>query len=110
MKNYLKPLLLMGLLCVSLVARADEIEMKEDLVQIVELMESIKPLLEKAERDQPKDARIKIQFESYTDSEGKTHSGLITDLEAIQQSLKEIVNQQGLEERDITPVKGDFER
>lgn len=87
---------------------ATEAEMKETLVQIIEQLESIKPLVNKAEKEQPKDARVKVQFDSYKDAEGLAHNGLKQDINSIQKSLEDIVNQQGLEERHIAPIKSDF--
>lgn len=87
---------------------ATESEMKETLVQIIEQLESIKPLINKAEKEQPKDARIKVQFSQYKDSEGRVHSGLKEDVDTIQKSLEAIVNQQGLEDRHIDAIKSDF--
>lgn len=108
MKKLMKPLLLSGLLCVSLASQAGEVEMKEALIEIIQLLEYVKPVVEQAQKEQPKDARVKVQFESYTDSDGNQHAGLKDDLNAIQQSLEAIVNQQGLEERTLSPIKSDF--
>ncbi len=97
-----------GLLFVSPLCLATEEEMKNTLVQIIQQLEAIKPLINQAEKEQPKDTRIKVQFNAYTDSEGTQHPGLNQDIESIQQSLIAIVNQQGLDELNIEPVNNDF--
>ena len=97
-----------GLLCISPLCLATEEEMKNTLVQIIQQLEAIKPLINQAEKEQPSDTRVKVQFNAYTDSEGRQHPGLNQDIDSMQQSLIAIVNQQGLDELSIESLNNDF--
>ena len=103
-----RSLLIWLIACCPVFTWATEQQMKETLVQIIEQIESIKPLINQADLEQDKGSRIQVHFDDFKDSEGNRHQGLKSDINAIQHALIDIVNQQGLEERKVGPIQGDF--
>ena len=99
-------IIIMLVLSTSCFATNDQ--MNEDLVKVVQELQSIKPLLEKAEKEQEKNTRIKINFEDFKGPNGKTHNGLKSDIETIQKSIIEIINSETIEPRVVDPISGDF--
>ena len=87
---------------------ANEEQMKETLVSIINQLQGIKPLIEQARREQPKNPRVKIHFNTFVDSEGASHAGLKNDVELIEQALIEAVNKAEVEPRVVTPISRDF--
>ena len=87
---------------------ATEAQMKSTLVQIINQLQALKPLINQAQAEQPKNPRIKIHFDSWRDAQGKKHNGLRQDIEQIQQALITTINKQSIEPRSYTPIANDF--
>ncbi len=90
------------------VAQADNAQMKTTLVKIINQLETIKPLVTQAKREQTANPRVKIHFDRWQDGQGHWHNGLRQDIETIQGALVQAVNQQNHEPRVIAPLSGDF--
>jgi RAQPRD family integrative conjugative element protein len=100
-------ILLLTLAC-STTSLADDEQMKENLVKIINQLQAIKPLIYQAEKSQIDNPRVKIHFDSWIDGNGVKHAGLRNDVEAIQQSLIAAINQESVEPRIYQPIKNDF--
>lgn len=107
LKKFVLGVLLFALL-VQPMAFADKSQMDENLVQIINQLQAIKPLINQAQRSQPLNPRIKIHFDSWKDAKGKTHNGLRQDIEAIQLALIKAVNRERIEPRSFAPLNNDF--
>lgn len=110
MKNAIKKIIFTITLCsiFTLPAKADEAQMKETLVRIINQLESIKPLISRAKNEQPVNPRIKIHFERFIGADGKIHNGLREDIDAIQKALIQVVNQESIEPRNFAPISDDY--
>ena len=100
---------LLGVCCVSVgLAHADQAQLNTTLVQLIQQLETLKPLITQAEREQPANPRWRIHFRAWRDATGKTHAGLRDDVNTIQHALIETVNHQAREPRVVAPITGDF--
>ena len=101
-------ILSLSLVSLSLIVDANNQLMNMDLVKVVQELQSIKPLLEKAEREQDKNARVKIEFEDFMASDGEKHRGLKSDIQEIQDSIISMINDERVDPRSMSPIEGDF--
>ena len=91
-----------------LVVQANEAQMKETLVKIINQLQAIKPLIAQAQAEQPPNPRIKIQFDRFRRPDGQLQNGLRQDIEVIQQALINAVNRESIEPRVFTSLENDF--
>lgn len=89
-------------------ALANEEQMKETLVRIIDQLESLKPLIAEAAREQPSNPRVKVNFDRFKGADGKWHNGLRQDINNIQNALIQVVNKEGVEPRNVSPINDDF--
>lgn len=92
----------------ALSVHASEAEFNETLVQIINQINAINPLLEEARSQQAKNTRIKLHIDRFQGSDNKSHNGLQEDLNAIKQSLIAYINKPAVEPRKITPLQLDY--
>jgi RAQPRD family integrative conjugative element protein len=92
----------------STCAIASETEEKMYLVQMINQLNAMKPLIIAADKEQPKNVRIKFHYTAYHDSNGHAHNGLLEDINAIQKGIQEKMNQTGTEPRHFQIIKGDY--
>lgn len=104
-KSLLKLILILALPGISF---ASDSQMKETLVQIIDALQSVKNLINKAEKEQDANPRYKVHFNSFKDANGATHNGLRDDINEIQQSLMAIVNDNARTPRKIENLEHDF--
>lgn len=78
------------------------------LVQIINQLESLKPLIIAAKNEQPNNLRIKFHYTSYRDASNKLHNGILEDINEIEKGIKEKLNQTSNEPRRFMPIKGDY--
>ena len=110
-KQYFFSVMILSILGLSFVTTsiyADSEQMNETLVRIIHQLQAIKPLIAKAEEEQPQNPRVNVHFDRFQDADGKWHNGLRQDVDDIEQSLKQIVNQAGIEPRRYSSMKDDF--
>ena len=101
-------LLMIILIGFSSTALADQAQMNETLVRLVNQLDAMIPLIEQAQREQPENTRFTFQFEKFDDSDGLTHNGLKDDVLAIRQALIDQINQPLSDPDTIPPIKDDF--
>ena len=86
-----KYLLLAIVVCMSLfsiLAMASEENEKVYLVQIINQLDAIKPLIIAAKNEQAKNIRVQFHYTAFRDSNGKLHNGLLEDIAEIKKVLK----------------------
>jgi RAQPRD family integrative conjugative element protein len=79
------------------------------LKQILNQLDAVQPLIPAAEKAQPKNERIQFHYTKYKDSQGKTHNGLLEDIQAIKSGINQKLNQVSVEPRQVIAVKGDYQ-
>ena len=89
-------------------AQADDAQMKETMVKIINQLEMIKPLIDLAEQPQSKGKRVSFHFEDWVDANGVKHNGLRGDIELIEAGVVTGVNRQAIEPRQYAPINGDY--
>lgn len=101
--------LIMILVCVlSMRVMASEASEKMYLLQMINQLEAVKPLIIAAQNAQIKDARILFHYTSYHDAEGIKHNGLLEDINEIKKGIQEKLNQTAPEPRHFQAIKGDY--
>lgn len=109
MKSILKTSLIV-ILSTSLFTQtyADQSQMNQTLVQVVEQLQQLKPLIAQAAAEEPVDMQSSVHFTSFTGPYGQTKTGVIDDLNALQSGIEQIINQQQIDPRIYTPISGDY--
>lgn len=92
----------------SLQAIANETREKIYLIQIINQLEAIKPLVISAHQEQETGARIKFRYTSYHDANGVSHNGLLEDINAIEKGIQEKLNHTISEPRYFQTMNGDY--
>lgn len=87
---------------------ANDEQMRETIVQIINQIQAIKPLINKAEHEQSSNPRIKIHFDKFSDEKGQIHNGLRQDLNDVQNALIQSINRETVEPRRFKPLEDDF--
>lgn len=87
---------------------ASDAQMKETLVRIINQLQSIKPLISQAKREQSANPRIKVHFDRFKGADGKYHNGLWQDVDEMQQALILIVNQESIEPKTFQAMSDDY--
>jgi RAQPRD family integrative conjugative element protein len=105
MKKMIASILLSLLPCMIV---ADDAQMNETLVKMVNQLEAMKPLITQAAQQQTDNPRYKIHFDSWVDAHGILHQGLRDDIEAIQSALIQAINREHQDPRAYQPISGDF--
>jgi len=78
------------------------------LIQIKNQINALKPLILAAEREQPKNLRIKFHYSHFHDSSGKLHNGLLEDINEIEKAVNENLIRISHEPRRFTTIKDDY--
>ncbi|HAU0276241.1 TPA: hypothetical protein ACR96C_003224, partial [Legionella pneumophila] len=76
----MKRLLCLTLIMISLQCSANNPDLNETLVRIINQINAIMPLLDEAQTQVTPNARIQLQIEGFEDLQGQHHSGLREDL------------------------------
>lgn len=78
------------------------------LIQLINQIEAMKPLVIAAENEQVKNLRIQFHYTSYQDNSGKLHSGLLDDINEIEKGIREKLSQTSTEPHRFSEIKGDY--
>lgn len=81
---------------------------KTYLVQIINQLNALQPLVLSAERAQISNKRIQFHYSQYQDSQGKWHHGLLEDIHSIKTGVLEYLSQPAIEPRVVEPLKNDY--
>ncbi len=87
---------------------ADATQEKIYLVQILNQLNAMQPLVLAAQQAQPFNTRIQFHYTHYRDTDGHLCNGLLDDITAIKKGITEKLNQPAIEPRTVKPIKGDY--
>lgn len=104
----MKRMLTFLLILISATAHANNPNLNETLVRIINQINAIMPLLDEAQTELNPNARIQLHIESFTDDEGHHHAGVREDLLMIRNGLIDYINQPVIAPRKIKPLNNDF--
>lgn len=93
---------------ISLDAQAGEREERIYLIQILNQLHAIKPLVIAASLQQSKTNRIQFHYVAYKDANKKQHNGLLDDLNQIETGIQNKLNHVPSEPSLLSPIKGDY--
>lgn len=106
----MKRILLAILLFINITAQANNADVNETLVRIINQINAIMPLLDEAQTELNPNAHIQLHLKSFTDNEGQQHAGVREDLLMIRNGLIDYINQPVIAPRKIKPLNNDFVR
>ncbi|KTD32059.1 RAQPRD family integrative conjugative element protein [Legionella israelensis] len=106
----MKRILLAILFFASVTGHANNANLNETLVRIINQINAIMPLLDEAQTELNPNARIQLHLKSFTDNEGQQHAGVREDLLMIRNGLIDYINQPVIAPRRIKPLNNDFVR
>ena len=92
----------------STCAIADSARERIYLIQMLNQLDSLKPLIIAANKEQAPDARIKFHYTAYCDANEKKHNGLLEDINEIKKGIQEKLNGAHTEPRNFSAIKGDY--
>ena len=93
---------------ISLSVSANETEMNKVLVQIINQINAIMPLIEEAKNVQPENTRIKFNLEKFKNNKGEDSNGIREDLLEIKNGIVEYINKPDLAPKTIKSLEFDF--
>ncbi|CZI29305.1 TPA: RAQPRD family integrative conjugative element protein [Legionella pneumophila] len=106
----MKRLLCLTLMILSLNSWANNPDLNETLVRIINQINAIMPLLDEAQTQLTPNTRIQLQIEGFEDAQDQHHAGVREDLLNIRNGLIDYINQPIIAPRKITPLEMDFVR
>lgn len=92
----------------SMTVNASEEKERLYLLQLLNQLNAIKPLIVSASKEQPKMNRIQFTYMPYHDIHGKTHNGLIDDINSVEQKIRSRLSKLSVEPHLIPAVKDDY--
>lgn len=112
MFNYLfKLTIVIYFFIISLIASpawASSEQEREYLLQIINQLNAIKPLILAAEKEQPDNNRFRFHYIAYQGQDGKKHNGLLEDLNEIERGIAARLNNTTSEAHLFPPIQGDY--
>ncbi len=106
----MKRIFLAILVFISVTGHANNENLNETLVRIINQINAIMPLLDEAQAELNPNARIQLNIGSFNDDEGHHHAGVREDLLMIRNGLIDYINQPVIAPRKIKPLNNDFVR
>lgn len=106
----MKKMLTLILLLVSLTGHANNPNLNETLVRIINQINAIMPLLDEAKTELNPHARVQLQIEGFNDDHDQHHAGVREDLLMIRNGLIDYINQPVIAPRKVKPLNNDFVR
>lgn len=94
---YVAILLLLTVLIPLSIVHADSETENIELLRIINILNSVSPLIDEAQRQQDKSARVQFEYEA-----------LRGDLTKIKTGIQEKLNTPSIEPRKATPIQGDY--
>lgn len=92
----------------SINSDASERQERIYLTQIINQLNAIKPLIIAASLQQPKTNRVQFHYSNYLDSHHKKHNGLTEDINQIEMSIQNKLNNIHIEPSVLPSIKGDY--
>jgi RAQPRD family integrative conjugative element protein len=92
----------------SSVCLADEVKERMYLIQIINQLDAIQPLILAAQHEQPPNTRIHFHYTKFNNNQGQICNGLLEDIQNIKSGVNEELNSVAIEPRAIKPLNGDY--
>ena len=108
MKRTVKGCLLAVLMMTSVVCTANDAELNNTLVRVINQINAILPLLDEAQSEIEPNARIRLHVDSFEGSDGKVHAGVRDDLQQVRNALIAYINKPAVEPKKVKPLAFDF--
>ena len=96
------------LLVFSFTAQAQNVELNETLVRIINQLNVITPLLDEAKSQTKSHVKVQIHIDDFKDNLGRNHLGLKSELQAIRAQLIAFINDPNQSPNTVKPLKHDF--
>ena len=106
----MKKILPLILLVTSFTLHANNPNLNETLVRIINQINAIMPLLDEAKSELNPHERIQLQIDNFKDAQGQQHAGVREDLLMIRNGLIDYINQPVVAPRKVKPLNNDFVR
>lgn len=87
---------------------ADQAQMQAQLVQVIEQLQQIKPLIAAAYAEEPVNLRDQVHLKAFIGSDGQMHNGVSEDLDQLQAGIEQIINQPQIDPKTYAPISGDY--
>jgi RAQPRD family integrative conjugative element protein len=71
-------------------------------------LDSMKPLLIAAAKEQEKNSRLQFHYIAYRDYNGNLHNGLLEDINEIKKGIQDKLKETASEPRIFQAIKGDY--
>lgn len=78
------------------------------LVQIINQLDAMQPLILAAKNAQLSDKRVQFHYHRYRDNQGKLQNGLLEDVQSIKLGITQYLDQPAIEPRSVQPLQGDY--
>lgn len=77
------------------------------LIQILNQLDAMRPLVIAAAQEQPTTNRMQFHYTAFKGNNGKQHQGLLEDINAIEQGIRQKLSS-AIEPRMFQPIQGDY--
>ena len=108
MKKISRVLLIGCTLLWGMSAFADNAQMQQTLVCMINQIDALFPLIDKAKAEQDSGARVQFHFDSWVDNNGVQHDGFRQSMLAMREALVDEMRQTNLTPQSIQPMNDDF--
>jgi RAQPRD family integrative conjugative element protein len=95
------------LLCMTNAVANEENE-KIYLIQMLNQLNALKPLIISASNEQQKNSRFQFRYTAFVNSNGKLQNGLLEDINELKKGIQARLNQKEVESQRFEPIKGDY--
>jgi RAQPRD family integrative conjugative element protein len=96
------------LCCIAISAFANEENEKMYLIQMLNQLDALKPLVIAASEEQVKNTRVKFHYTSFMNSSGKPQNGLLDDINEIEKGIHARINQTDVAPHKFDAINGDY--
>ena len=107
--NRLKKILPLVLFFITGSSLASQEQERIYLVQLINQLDAMTPMVLAAAREQPKNLRVQFHYTAWRDDKGQLHNGLLEDINDIKAGIRQKLNDATIESRVINPVLGDYQ-
>ena len=103
-----KLMAVLGLCLMSIFAHANNAELNDTLVRVINQLNATLPLLDEAEDEIEPNARIRLHIDAFEGADGAMHPGLRGDIKSIRNALIDYINKPAIEPKTMKPLAFDF--
>ena len=108
MKHRFIRCLWMALTLTSATCSANEAELNNTLVRVINQINAILPLLDEAQSEIEPNARIRLHVDAFEGADGQLHAGVRDDLQQVRNALIAYINKPAIEPKTVKPLAFDF--